>query len=150
MKLVRIFVDIAMFVFVILSLIRWSSDPTFHIVVGSAFTILFIAHILLNVKTFVSMTKKLPKLKIKMKLQYTVDVVLLVIWSIVVVAGIIAAVNYFNIDTSPSGIGRLHGVLGRVGCGFIVIHIIQHIKQILSYFEVKKHLVVSRSDYEKN
>ena len=150
MKPVKIIIDIAMLVFVILSLIRWSSDPTFHIIVGSVFSLLFITHFLLNIKTFVFMTKKLPKLNIKMKLQYSVDVILLIIWIIMVIAGIIAAVNYLNIDISARGVGRLHGVIGRVGCGFIVVHIIQHTKQILSYFKLKKNLVVSRSDYEKN
>jgi len=84
------------------------------------------------------MTKKLGKLKLMMKLQYAVDVLLIVIWSVVLVAGVIAAINYLNAGSSVGGIGRLHGILGRVGCGFIGIHIIQHIKQILSYFKVKK------------
>jgi len=140
MKPVKILVDIAMLVFVVLSLLRWSGDPTFHIIVGGSFCLLFILHFLLNIKMFISMTKKLRKLKLTMKLQYGVDVVLLIIWSIVTVAGVIAAINYLNADTSIGGIGRLHGILGRVGCGFIGIHIIQHIKQILSYFKVKKHV----------
>ena len=134
MKSVKVIIDIAMLVFIPLSLIRWNGDPTFHIVVGSVFTILFISHFLVNVKTFISMTKKLDKLSSKMKLQYAVDVVLIVLWSIVVVAGVIAAMNYFNTDASIREVGRLHGVLGRVGCGFILLHVVQHIKQVRSYF----------------
>ena len=137
MKITKIIVDILMLFFVALSLIRQRGDPTFHIVVGSIFAVLFITHFILNAKTFISMSKKLGKLKTSMKLQYGVDVVLLLIWSIVVITGIIIALN-MSIDSSIRGISRFHGVLGRVGCGFILIHIIQHIKQIKSYFKVKK------------
>ena len=137
MNPVKIIVDILMLVSLILSLLRWSGDPIFHIVVGSGFCLLFIVHFLLNLKIFISMTKKLVKLKLLMKLQYTVDVILMIIWSVVLAAGVIAAINYLNAGSSVGGIGKLHGILGRVGCGFIGIHITQHVKQILSYFKVK-------------
>jgi len=140
MKPVKIIVDIFMLASLALSLLRWSGDPTFHIIVGGSFCLFFTVHFLLNIKMFMSMTKKFGMLKFIMKLQYSVDVVLLIIWSIVTVAGVIAAINYIDAGSSVGGIGRLHGVLGRVGCGFIGIHIIQHIKQLLSYFKVKKHV----------
>jgi len=75
--------------------------------------------------------------EIQIKLQYIIDVLLILIWTIVIAAGIIAAFNYLSTGSFSHGLGRLHGVLGRIGCGFIGIHIIQHIKQILSYFKVK-------------
>jgi len=140
-KLVKIIIDITMLVFMVLSLLRWDSDPTFHIVAGSVFATLFIIHFLLNAKTFVSMSKKFGKLKAQMKLQYIVDTILILIWIVVMVAGIIAAVSYINTDSTLHGIGRLHGMLGRIGCGFILIHIIQHIKQICSYFKVSEHVI---------
>ena len=140
MKITKIIVDILMLIFVALSLIRQRGDPTFHIVVGSIFAVLFITHFILNAKTFISMSKKLGTLKKSMTLQYGVDIVLILIWSIVVITGIIIALN-MNTDSSIRGISRLHGMLGRVGCGFIFIHIIQHIKQIKSYFKVKKHAI---------
>ena len=143
MKPIKIIVDIAMLVFVVLSLLRWSGDPTFHIVVGSIFATLFIIHFLINAKTFISMSKKFGKIKAFMKLQYVVNVVLIILWSCVVIFGIIAAYFYLNSDLPPFKIGRLHGVLGRIGCGFIAIHIIQHFKQIRSYFKIKngEHII---------
>ena len=137
MKPAKITVDILMLVFVILSLIRQRSDPTFHYFVGGIFGALFIIHFILNFKTFVSMSKKLGKLKMLMKLQYVVDIILILIWSITIITGIIAAVN-MNADSSIQGLNRLHGMLGRIGCGFILIHIIQHVKQIRSYFQTQK------------
>ena len=137
-KLAKIIVDVLMLIFVILSLVRWDGDPTFHIVVGSIFSALFIVHFLLNIKTFASMTKKFGKLKVKIKLQYSVDIVLVVIWSVAVIVGIIATFYYLNSESSINEIGRLHGMLGRIGCGFILTHIVQHIKQIRSYFVLRK------------
>ena len=141
MKLAKIIVDITMMVFIVLSLLRWNGDPTFHIVVGSIFATLFMTHCLLNTKMFISMSKKIGKLKVQMKLQYLVDIVLIIIWLVVIVAGIISAVSYINADSTIRGIGRLHGMLGRIGCGFILIHIVQHIKQIRSYFKVCKNTI---------
>jgi len=137
MRITKITVDIFMLIFVVLSLLRQRGDQTFHIVVGSIFAVLFIIHFILNAKTFISMSKKLGKFKTSMKLQYAVDVVLILIWSIVVITGIILILN-LSTDSSIRGVIRLHGILGRVGCGFILIHIIQHIKQIKSYFKIKK------------
>jgi len=135
MKPVKMVVNFTMLVFVALSLIRWSGDPTFHVVVGSLLTVLFIIHFSINIKPFVVMTKKLGKLSVKMKLQYAVDVVLLVLWSIIVITGIFAAINYLNTDFTTKGIGRLHGMLGRISCGFIFIHTLQHLKQIRLYLK---------------
>ena len=137
MKPVKITVDILMLVFVILSLMRQRGDPTFHYFVGGIFGALFIIHFLLNFKTFISMSKKHGKLKTLMKFQYVVDIVLILIWSGTIITGIIAAAN-INTDSSIQGLSRLHGMLGRVGCGFILIHIIQHFRQIRSYFKIQK------------
>jgi len=143
LKPVKIIVDIAMLVFLVLSLLRWEGDPTFHITVGSVFAILFIVHFILNFRPFIKMTEKFGKLKIQIKLQYIVDVLLIIIWSIVIVVGICSAFNYFNTGSFSYGFGRLHGILGRIGCGFIGIHLVQHIKYICSYFKVKKHQIVT-------
>jgi len=137
LKPVKIIVDISMIVFIVLSLLRWDGDPTFHITVGSVFAVLFIVHFILNIRPFIKMAEKFGNLKVQIKLQFIVDILLIIIWSVVLVAGIIAAINYHNTGTFSHELGRLHGVLGRIGCGFIGIHIIQHLKQILSYVGIK-------------
>ena len=138
MKLAKIIIDIIMLVFVVLSLLRWDGDPTYHITVGSIFALLFMVHIRLNFRLFLKMAENFGKLKVLIKLQYIVDVLLIIIWSIVFIAGLYSAFSYFNTGSFSHGFGRLHGIPGRIGCGFIGIHIIQHIKQILSYAGIKK------------
>ena len=137
MKLLRVIVDIFMLGFIILSIMRWDGDPTFHIAVGSGCTLFFIIHFLLNIKPFKSMTKKFRKLKIIVKLQYIVDVLLIIVWSITIITGFIAIPFYID---GVGRIGRVHGIFARVGCGLAVIHLLQHLKQIRSYFRCKsKH-----------
>jgi hypothetical protein len=135
MKSSKKIVDILMMVFIVLSLLRWDGDPTFHIVVGSVCVLLFIVHFLLNLKPFIAMTKKLRKLKLKIKLQYLIDLILIIVWSSVIITGFVAIPSYIREEAALHGIGRIHGVFARVGCGIVLIHILQHLRQIRSYFK---------------
>ena len=138
MKAVKIIVDIFMLGFIILSVVRWDGDPTFHIVVGSGCALFFIIHFLLNIKPFTTMTKKFKKLNTKIKLQYIIDLLLIIVWSIAIITGFIAIPFYINETEAIIKIGRVHGIFARVGCGLSIVHIFQHLKQIHSYFRRKK------------
>ena len=138
MKPVKIIVDILMLVFIILSVVRWESDPTFHIIVGSGCTLFFIIHFLVNIKPFKAMTKRFGKLKVMIKLQYTIDALLIIVWSIAIISGFIAIPYYMEEAETAFKIGRLHGIFARVGCGLAGIHLLQHLKQIRSYFRHTK------------
>jgi len=138
MKLIKIIVDIIMVIFIILSVIRWDGDPTFHIVAGSGCTLFFIIHFLLNIKPFKAMTKKFGKLKVKIKLQYIINLLLIIVWSIAIIAGLIAIPYYMEEAETAFKIGRLHGIFARIGCGLVGIHLLQHLKQIRSYFRRTK------------
>ena len=138
MKPIKIIIDIIMLVFIILSVIRWDGDPTFHIVAGSGCTLFFIIHFLLNIKPFKAMTKKFGKLKVKIKMQHIIDLLLIIVWSIAIIAGFIAIPYYMQEAEAAFKIGRLHGIFGRIGCGLVCIHLLQHLKQVCSYFKRTK------------
>ena len=139
MKVAKIIVDIFMLVFIILSVVRWDGDPTFHIVVGSGCILFFTVHFLLNIKPLITMTKKFKKIKIKIKLQFIVDVFLIIVWGTAIITGFIDLPFYIG---EVTGIGKLHGIFARVGCGISVIHLLQHYKQIWSYFKCKKFAIL--------
>jgi hypothetical protein len=138
MKAVKIIVDIFMLFFIILSVVRWDGNPTFHIIVGSGCALFFTIHFLLNIKPFAAMTKKFGKLNGKIKLQYIVDLLLIIVWSVAIITGFIAIRFYIGEAETAFKIGRVHGMFARVGCGLVLVHIIQHLKQIRSYFRRRK------------
>jgi hypothetical protein len=64
--------------------------------------------------------------------------ILMVAWSVAILSGFLA-IPYFAFDLESFYVfGRIHGVFSRVGAGVIVVHILQHLGQIRSYFGLKK------------
>ena len=139
MKAVKITVDIFMLVFMILSVIRWDGDPAFHVAAGCGCAFFFIVHLFLNRKWLAAVTKKLKtgRASTKIKLQYIIDVLLIIVWSFTIITGLIAF-SLYNETEAGAGIGRLHGIPARLGCGLVLVHILQHLKQICSYFRHSK------------
>ena len=147
----RITVDILMTIFFVLSFdIRWSMVSgnlienehalIFHIVVGSITAVLFFIHVWINRQWLVSVGKarKSGNLNRKTKWTYRIDMALIVVWGINILAGL-AAMGY-----SIGGIEALHGLLSlhsitaTLGLVLVIVHVIQHIRQIKSYFRRSK------------
>jgi len=131
----KIIIDICMTIFLILSFVRWDGDPTFHFIVGTLCTVFFAAHIFVHRKWIKAMTKSCIKGKLKKTLRwkYIVNMLLLIIWSISIITGILAIGSYsFGIEWMAV-FSSIHGITARIGLALVIIHIIQHWKQILSY-----------------
>jgi hypothetical protein len=139
-KNIKIIVDICMLIFIILSFIRWDGDPTFHIIAGTLCALFFAVHICIHRKWIGATPKSFKKVKSKIKLRYITDMLLLIIWSIAICSGFIALIFYSGeLRMSETGIfGRIHAVTTRAGIALVVIHIVQHLKQIGSYFRIFK------------
>ena len=139
----KIIVDILMVFFLILSFIRWEgiNGAIYHIVVGSACALLFAVHIFIHRKWIKAVSKSCfsGKLKEALKWKYTIDMLLLIVWSLSVVSGLFAILPFLN-NMGSSGIGRFHGITARVGLGLVIIHIVQHAPQIKSYIGVGKRV----------
>ena len=136
----KIAVDIFMTIFLALSFIRWDDDATFHYIVGTACAIFFALHICIHWKWIKAVTKSCLKGKLKKSLtwKYIVDMLLLAMWSISIATGILA-IGSFSFDIEWMAIfGRIHGVTARIGLVLVIIHIIQHWQQIVSYVVRKK------------
>jgi len=125
-----------MLTFIILSFIRWDGSPAFHIVVGTICTLFFILHIFLHRKWLAAQTKKFVAGKISAKVLrlYIVDVLLLVIWTISIVTGVLATAPYVIEVEGLAWMGRVHGITARLALVLVVVHLLQHIKQVRSYF----------------
>ena len=140
-KSTKITVDILMVIFLTLSFVRWEdSSFAFHAVVASICTLLFATHIFIHRKWLKAVTLSCfaGKFNKKLKWKYLVDVLLLVFWGVSIIAGFVAIAPFLAEAEGGFGWGRLHGVTARVGLGLIVIHAVQHLPQIKSYFQVRK------------
>ena len=135
-KATKIFVDICMTIFMILSFARWEdSNFLFHAIVGTACTIFFIWHVCIHHKWLKATTKSMlnGKLSLSLRGKYVVDILLLVIWGIAIATGFLA-VGYFSFGIEGmAGFSGLHGITSRIGLGLVIIHLVQHIPQIKSY-----------------
>lgn len=129
-----------MAIFIILSFIRWDGSPAFHIIVGVVCAVFFTLHVLLHRKWLTAQTKKLSKGKVSAKVirLYLVDVLLLIVWTISIVTGILAIQPYLVDSESASWLDRIHGITARLAVVLVIIHLIQHFKQIRSYFKVPR------------
>ena len=138
----KITVDIFMTIFLILSFIRWSGNSgfIFHAVVGSIFTLLVAAHLFLNRRWIVSVTKSVIARRANSKTTrlYTVDVILMIVWGIAIITGFLAIPSFVNSAESFYAVGRIHATSSRIGAVIIIIHIYQHLGHIRSYIGLKK------------
>jgi len=128
----KIAVDIFMTIFLGLSFIRWDIDyPAFHFTVGIGCTVFFALHVFIHRKWIAAVTKSCLKGKLKkaLKWKYIVNMALLVVWGISIATGFLA----IFVEA-----GNIHGLTARIGLGLVIIHIIQHWSQIMSYMKIKK------------
>jgi len=112
----------------------------YHFIVGTACALFFIVHIFIHRKWIKACAKSFfaGKLNKNLRGKYIVDMLLLMVWGISIVTGFIAVPPFLNDLGFTSGIGRIHGITARIGLGIIIIHVIQHIPQIMSYFGIKR------------
>jgi len=124
-----------MVVFIAIAMLGWRGHRPLHIFIGSACTLLFIIHVILNSRVLASFTKSIAKGKasVKIKLQCLIDYLLIIVWAITIITGFLALSARFGGAASLLVFSRVHGVAAWVGCVIVLIHFIQHIKQIRSY-----------------
>jgi len=133
-----------MTIFLILSFIRWESinGAIYHIIVGSGCTLFFSIHVFIHRKWIKATTKSClsGKLSKTLRGKYAIDILMLMVWGIAIITGFIALAPFFGVVDGGLIWGRVHGIAARIGLVLVIIHVIQHIPQIMSYFGVKKRL----------
>ncbi|MCL2563967.1 MAG: hypothetical protein FWE08_08045 [Oscillospiraceae bacterium] len=136
-KRTKIFVDICMMVFMVLSFVRWEGDPTFHLIVGAGCALFFGVHMFIHRKWMWSVTKSCVtgKMKPALRGKYIVDMLLLAVWGVSIVTGVLAI--------WMDGLGGVHGWTARIGLALVVVHIVQHRGQIRGYCRRRRKAVAA-------
>ncbi|MDR0311838.1 MAG: hypothetical protein LBJ21_09650, partial [Acidobacteriota bacterium] len=119
-KRIKIAVNVLMLSAVIFSYVRWTGEPTWHVVAGFVCAIFFAVHFLLNRKMFVAFGKGMGKLNIQTKMKYLIDWLLLIIWGLAILSGLLALLSYSGAIESVFNVRRIHGIFCRIGGVLIV------------------------------
>jgi len=137
----KIIVDVFMVIFLTLSFVRWeASNFAFHAVVGSGCALFFAMHIFIHRKWIKAVTRSCfaGKLNKSLKWKYVINMLLFAFWSVAIVTGFMAIIPFLGEAGEVFVWGRLHGVTARIGLALVIVHIIQHLPQIKSYFIPKR------------
>lgn len=136
MKIIKIIIDILMTVTLIMGFLPIEVlSSTFHFVAGSCFFAFLTIHVILNRRWLVAVTKGIKKQKVtkKTKWQYAIDIILIIIWTVSIITAIPAAM-----EEAENMFISIHAFSSTIGLVFVIVHIVQHRKQIVSYFRKKK------------
>ncbi|MDR0324841.1 MAG: hypothetical protein LBI19_01930 [Oscillospiraceae bacterium] len=91
----------------------------------------------MNRKVFAAFSKGVKRLSTPARIKYFTDCLLLATWSIAVISGLLALLSYSGVTEISFDIRRFHGLFCRIGGVLIVIHMIQHGRQIISYLKAR-------------
>lgn len=138
-KILKIVVDVLMFVTLIVTLATMYDNLTVHTIIGFVFAFFVIVHTFLNAKWIVGITKNFKKVKRKVKVQYIVNMFLTAMWIITVVTGIVLFFVLLNSsDTKLLAVRRVHEITGMIASILTVVHIFQHRKKLVLLLKSKK------------
>ena len=134
MKYFRISVDVLMFALMIATIATMRGNMLVHTVLGFVFVALMAAHIFICRKWIIGVTKRLSKVKQKIRVQYIVNCFLLFAWIFCIVTGIIIGIQVIANLNDPAFliVRRMHGVTGIIATVLTVVHVTQHHKRFVN------------------
>jgi len=112
----------------------------FHAVVGSICAVLFVIHVWINRQWLVSVGKnrKTGKVTKKTAWVYRIDIALIIVWGICILSAIPAVIYYVGGVESLLLFRNIHSITSTIGLILVIVHVIQHMRQIKSYFRRRK------------
>jgi len=137
-KTQRILLNVLQLFFMIAAIYSWDRNLMFHAFSGVTFTALTAWHLYLNKKMFITIGNffRAGAKNSKLKWQFQVSIIASSFWSIAIIAGLLGLVS-----VSLTGSGEqasfvhVHGALARIGCLLVIIHAVQHYKQMKAYLK---------------
>ena len=135
MKKVKIFLDITMFILMIMLMRLNVTGSKLHETFGIIIFILFLFHFILNIKFIKTIGRSLfnKKLKIKSKVMFLLDAILFLFMILTIVTGILISISADNIEVYTI----LHKFLSWWFLIIISIHIGLHLDLLVNYFKRK-------------
>lgn len=132
----KILLDIVMTVLYLMLMFGGALSDFFHEVAGIGIFILFVVHVIINIKPLSSMLKviKEKKATTKIKLMFALNMVLIVGMPVVLVTGIMISKALFFTGVSDSWmtIYNIHNITSYICLGVLGAHMLAHTKYIIA------------------
>ncbi|MCL2570606.1 MAG: hypothetical protein FWE16_05410 [Firmicutes bacterium] len=141
-KAIKIIVDCAMLVTIIVTLFTMRGNMIVHTVFGGLFVLFMAIHIWQTRKWMLGICKKFKKVKPKMRRHFIVNVALKTMWVICIITGVLAGVHTLTGIEWLFFVRRLHGVTGVIACVLTIAHVVQHRQRLMSLLKRKKRVSV--------
>ena len=139
MRILKIIVDILLFLDTALLTSIDYFGSFWHEVLGISMAILIIIHLILNGKWIINVTKSLKKVNTKTKIQYFIDVLTMIIFFGAIICGIMISRDIFKLPTrSNAQIIITHLIFGRLALIIMLIHLGLHLDRIFAKVKSKK------------
>lgn len=140
MKKIKIILDIIMIIIMILLMNLQVTGLNIHEILGIIIFALFIIHKVLNKKWITTMSKNIfnKNIKLKTKVMYWLDTILLIVLTINVVTGILISkciltnITVTNIELTTN----IHNIISIISIILIAIHLAFHLENIIA--KIKK------------
>lgn len=142
-KVIKIILDIIMFVITILLMNMEITNHLIHEILGITLGILFTIHIILNLKWVKAVFKNYKKAAIKTKIMLLVDVIMLLIYISAISTGILISRNLFNVLYNPPiKLMLLHIISGKLALTLMLLHLGLHLNNVFKKINKSKKAMI--------
>lgn len=121
----KMIIDILMLIILVLLYNLRFTGVLIHEILGLTIWVLFIIHLIFNIKWIKQITKNIfnKKVKSKIKLFYAVDLIIFISFIVVTITGILISRYIFSFNMNLFNLHKLSSIVSAV---FIIIHLILH------------------------
>ena len=119
----------------------WDRNLTVHAVSGLIFAYLAVQHLQFNRRwfAFIGNFFREGAKNSRLKWQFYISLLTSVFWSMAILTGFLSILTLSSaVNSEQAAFVHIHGVLTRLGCVLVIVHLFQHRKQIGSYLKRKQ------------
>ena len=139
-KTTRFLLNLAQLIAMGAAVYSWDRNLTVHVIAGLVFAGLAVRHLQQNRRMFAFIGNffKEGAKNSRLKWQFQLSLLASVFWCLAIFTGFFSLLTVtYSGNPNQAAFVHIHGVLTRLGCLIVIIHLVQHRKQISAYLKRK-------------
>ena len=139
-KTVRFLLNLAQLIAMSAAVYTWDRNLTVHAISGALFAFLAVRHLQFNRRwfAFIGNFFREGAKNSRLKWQFYISLLSSIFWSLAILTGFLSLLAISSaVSTEQAAFVHIHGVLARLGCLIVLVHLVQHRKQINAYLKKK-------------